>query len=88
MSVAIMGGLLPFKLLLYLLHVYSRSSYNGSEEDLGTTVYVCNEATDVVSLTETDKKHYRALFSSVLISYDNLKIGGEIGQGKYVCIII
>ncbi len=53
-------------------------------------MYVCNEfeATDVVSLTETDKKHYRALFSSVLVSYDNLKIGGEIGQGTYdiVCI--
>ena len=54
---------------------------------MGTRGYVCNEVTDVVSLTETDKKHYRILFSSILVSYNSLKIGGEIGQGIYVLCI-
>ena len=52
------------------------------EEDSGTAGYVCSETTDVVSLTETDKKHCKTLFSSVLVSYDKLKIGDGIGQGK------
>ena len=53
-----------------------------AEEDSGTVGYVCSETTDVVSLTETDKKHYKTLFSSVLVSYDKLMIGDGIGQGK------
>ena len=51
------------------------------EEDSGTAGYVCNEDPVIVSLTEADRKHYRTLFSSVLVSYDNLKIGDGIGQG-------
>ena len=54
------------------------------EEDLGTAGYVYNETTDVVRLTEADKKDYRTLFSSALISYDKLKIGDGIGEG--MCI--
>ena len=67
-----------------------KSSYEGFEltfeEDSGTAGYVCNEASDVVSLSETDKKHYRTLFSSALVSYDNLNIGDAIGQGMYMYI--
>ena len=67
-----------------------KSSYEGFEltfeEDSGTAEYACNEASDVVSLSETDKKHYRTLFSSALVSYDNLNIGDAIGQGMYVYI--
>ena len=44
-----------------------------------------NECPDIVTLAEADREAYRTLFSSVLVSYETLKVGEGIGQGIGIC---
>ena len=40
-----------------------------------------SETPDIVCLSDADKKLYKTLFSSALISYNRLTVGDDIGEG-------
>ncbi len=58
--------------------IYVESHYDvadGADEE-------CIELEEVYQLSDTDRRSYEKVFSSILVPYTALTVGEEIGQGK------